>query len=96
LAALKKGAFVLLLHRATTRAQEGGLIGPKPTAAVDATGMESRHTSRYFFKRANRKYSSRLWTKLTVAGDTASHSRPGHVDGQWTTGEGQPDAECYR
>jgi len=35
--------------------------------------MESRHTSRYFFKRANRKHSSRLWTKLTVACDTASH-----------------------
>ena len=41
--------------------------------AADATGMESRHTSRYFFKRANRKHSARLWTKLTVACDTASH-----------------------
>jgi hypothetical protein len=40
---------------------------------VDATGMESRHTSRYFFKRAGRKHSSRLWTKLSVACDTASH-----------------------
>ena len=35
--------------------------------------MESRHTSRYFFKRAGRKHSSRLWTKLTVACETASH-----------------------
>jgi len=35
--------------------------------------MESRHTSRYFFKRANRKHSSRLWTKLTVACETSSH-----------------------
>jgi transposase len=40
---------------------------------VDGTGMESRHTSRYFFKRANRKHSSRLWTKLAVACDTQSH-----------------------
>jgi hypothetical protein len=40
---------------------------------VDATGMESRHTSRYFFKRAGRRHSSRLWTKLTVACDTKSH-----------------------
>ena len=55
------------------RAQEGGLIGAKPTAAIDATGMESRHTSRYFFKRAGRKHNSRLWTKLAVACDTASH-----------------------
>jgi Transposase DDE domain len=35
--------------------------------------LESRHTSRYFFKRAGRKHSSRLWTKLTVAVDTKSH-----------------------
>jgi Transposase DDE domain len=40
---------------------------------VDATGMESRHTSRYFFKRAGRKHNSRLWTKLTVACETSSH-----------------------
>jgi transposase len=50
-----------------------GLIGPSPTAAVDGTGLESRHTSRYFFKRAGRRHTSRLWTKLTVAVDTASH-----------------------
>jgi hypothetical protein len=35
--------------------------------------MESRHTSRYFFKRAGRQHTSRLWTKLTVACETASH-----------------------
>jgi len=40
---------------------------------VDGTGLESRHTSRYFFKRAGRKHTSRLWTKLTVAVDTATH-----------------------
>jgi hypothetical protein len=40
---------------------------------VDGTGLESRHTSRYFFKRAGRKHTSRLWTKLTAAVDTASH-----------------------
>ena len=55
------------------RAQEGGLIGAKPMAAVDATGMESRHTSRYFFQRAGRKHNSRLWTKLTVVCETGSH-----------------------
>ena len=59
--------------RATTSAADRGLIGDRPTAAVDATGLESRHTSRYFFKRAGRKHSSRLWTKLTLACDTASH-----------------------
>lgn len=40
---------------------------------MDGTGLESRHTSRYYFKRAGRKHSSRLWTKLTVAVDTATH-----------------------
>jgi len=55
------------------RARDSGLIPDDATAAVDATGMESRHTSRYFFKRAGRKHSSRLWTKLTVACETSSH-----------------------
>jgi hypothetical protein len=49
------------------------LIQDGATAAVDATGLESRHTSRYFFKRAGRKHNSRLWTKLTVACETSSH-----------------------
>jgi hypothetical protein len=49
------------------------LIGPNPQAAVDATGLESRHTSHYFFQRAGKKHSARLWTTLTVVCDTASH-----------------------
>jgi hypothetical protein len=73
LAAAKKGEVVGLLLGATTSATDRGLIGDKPTAAVDGTGLESRHTSRYFFKRAGRKHTSRLWTKLTVAVDTRSH-----------------------
>lgn len=72
-AAAKKGEVVVLLLRATTSAQDRGLIGDTPTAAVDGTGLESRHTSRYFFKRAGRKHTSRLWTKRTVACDTTSH-----------------------
>lgn len=59
--------------RATTYATECGLISEKPTVAVDGTGLESRHTSRYFFKRARRHHTSRLWTKLVIAIDTASH-----------------------
>ena len=46
---------------------------------MDGTGLESRHTSRYFFKRAGRKHSSRLWTKLTAAVDTATHFLAGSV-----------------
>jgi transposase len=55
------------------RAKDRGLIGAKPEAAIDATGLESRHTSHYFFKRAGRRHSARLWTKLTVVCDTQSH-----------------------
>ena len=58
---------------ATASAADRGLIGEKPTAAVDGTGLESRHTSRYYFKRSGKKHTSRLWTKLTVAVDTGSH-----------------------
>jgi hypothetical protein len=73
LSAAQKGEAVVLLVRATTFAADRGLIAGEPTAAVDSTGLESRHTSRYFFNRSGKKRSSRLWTKLTVAVDTASH-----------------------
>jgi hypothetical protein len=55
------------------RAQQGGLIDDQPEAAVDATGLESRHTSPYFFLRAGKKQAALTWTKLTVACDTGSH-----------------------
>jgi Transposase DDE domain len=45
----------------------------RPEAAVDATGLESRHTSRYFFVRAGRSQGAHGWVKLTVACDTRSH-----------------------
>jgi hypothetical protein len=40
---------------------------------VDAAGLESRHASRYFFKRVGRRHRGRLWTKLTVVCDTRTH-----------------------
>jgi hypothetical protein len=40
---------------------------------VDATGLDSRHTSRYFVTRSGRDHTTRTYTKLTVACDTASH-----------------------
>ena len=55
----------------TTSAVDRGLIPDKPTAAVDATGLESRHTSRYFARRSGAEHAT--WTKLTVACDTATH-----------------------
>jgi hypothetical protein len=38
---------------------------------VDATGLESRHTSTYFARRSGR--ATHCWTKLTAAVDTSSH-----------------------
>ena len=70
-AAPQKGEFVVLLFRAATSASDRGLIGDAPTAAVDATGLESRHTSRYFARRSGAEQAS--WTKLTAAVDTTSH-----------------------
>jgi Transposase DDE domain len=55
------------------RARDGGLIGARPEAAIDATGLESQYTSRYYFKRAGKKHSARSWTKLTVVCHTGSH-----------------------
>jgi hypothetical protein len=63
----------VLLFQATVRARESGLIGDRPEAAIDATGLESRHTSQYFFARAGKKRSARLWTKLTAVCHTGSH-----------------------
>ncbi len=59
--------------RATVDALDRGLIGKKPTAAVDGTGLESRHTSRHFVTRSGRQHTARTYTKLTVVCDTASH-----------------------
>lgn len=70
-AAAKKGEVVVLLLGATASAAGRGLIGDKPTVAVDATGLESRHTSRYFARRSGAEHAT--WTKLTVACDTRSH-----------------------
>ena len=55
------------------RAQHLGLIDDKPEAAVDATGLDSQYTSRYYFARSRKKQSARSWTKLTVVCHTSSH-----------------------
>src|SRR5262249_28149226 len=70
-ASAQKGEAVVLLYRATTSAADRGLIPDRPTVAVDATGLESRHTSTYFAERSGR--TTRPWTKLTAAVDTATH-----------------------
>src|SRR6516164_6360155 len=72
-AAAKKGEPLILFVAAIVRAQDCGLVEQQPEAAVDATGLESQHTSRYYFVRCGKKHSARLWTKLTVVCHTQSH-----------------------
>lgn len=45
----------------------------QPTVAVDATGLDSRHASRYFVARSKGEHTARSWPKLTIACDTHSH-----------------------
>ena len=73
-----------MLDHTVARARELKLIRPSGTddddplardkaklAAADSTGLESRHTSRYFGKRSGRKY--RRYPKLWAAVHAASH-----------------------
>ncbi len=52
------------------------MIAAKPKAAVDATGFETRHVSRYFAwrsKRTNKRRRQRAWPKLTAVLETQCH-----------------------
>lgn len=56
------------------RAGRLGRIGRRPQAAIDATGLETRHASRSYVARAGYERFYRLrWPKLTAVCDTASH-----------------------
>jgi hypothetical protein len=49
-------------------------MGDKPTAAVDGTGLDSRHVSRHYARRRkSRRFLMRRYVLLTVACHTASH-----------------------
>lgn len=54
------------------RARARRLIPEKPKAAIDATGYETRHVSRYFAWRSGRR-KQRAWPKLTAVLETRSH-----------------------
>jgi transposase len=55
------------------RARFRGLIGPKPELAIDATGLDSRHTSRHYARRRGKRYRLRRYVLLAVATHTQSH-----------------------
>ncbi|WP_245906692.1 transposase [Teichococcus aestuarii] len=67
------------------RARSARLIGAAPVAAVDATGLETRHISEHFGKRRGGRKGSghrqRAWPKLTAVLHTHSHLIIGAVTG---------------
>lgn len=65
------------------RAQARGLIDAAPVAAVDATGLETRHVSAYFgMRRANGVgHRQRAWPKLTAVIHAHSHLILGAMPG---------------
>lgn len=78
---LKKHTIRKLISSTVTVAQKGKLVPAKShLSAMDSTGLESGHTSRYFVKRRARsaenayqttKYTR--WPKLALMCDTGSH-----------------------
>jgi len=67
------------------RARLAGLIDASPIAAVDATGLETRHVSEHFGKRRGdgkrSGHRQRAWPKLTAALHTHSHLIVGAMTG---------------
>ena len=64
------------------RARGRGLIDAAPVAAVDATGLETRHVSAYFgLRRGGEGHRQRAWPKLTAVVHAHSHLILGAVPG---------------
>src|SRR5262249_5200033 len=61
------------LTRTVCQARPSGLISPKSRAAIDATGYDTDHASRYYSWRAGKRRRQRYWPKLTAVLETRSH-----------------------
>jgi len=56
------------------RARLRGLLGGKPTAAVDGTGLDSRHASRHYTRRdKSKRFPMRRYVLLSVVCHAESH-----------------------
>lgn len=70
----KKRAFENLLNSIFKQAADCKLLAQRPLAAVDATGMESRHISAYYVCRKGYKRFLRYqWPKVTAVCDAGTH-----------------------
>jgi hypothetical protein len=72
--AAKKRAFEKLLASIFEHAEGLGMLDEPPEAAIDSTGMETRHVSRHFVHCTKRpSYFRRTWPKVTIVCDTHTH-----------------------
>ncbi len=73
---LAKAPAEALLEGVLERCRQAKILGPRtPVAAIDSTGLESRHVSTYYTQRTQQHkghYKSR-YPKLSAVGDTANH-----------------------
>ena len=72
--AYKKRAFEKLLASIFNQAYQAKLIEDCPTAAIDATGLETRYTSQHFIRcRRRESFYRRRWPKLTIVCEIKTH-----------------------
>jgi hypothetical protein len=65
-----------LLDGVLRRCRKAGILGKRtPLAAIDSTGLESRHVSHYYTQRTKTQkgHYKNHYPKLSVVGDTANH-----------------------
>ncbi len=72
-AAPQKRGFRKLQRRAFRLARLRHLIGERPEAAVDGTGLDSRHASTYYARRKGKRRRAKRFVLLAVACHTSSH-----------------------
>jgi hypothetical protein len=71
---VKKRAFEKLLASIFNQAYQLKLIEDCPTAAIDATGLETRYTSQHFIRCKRREsFYRRRWPKLTIVCEIKTH-----------------------
>ena len=72
--AAKKRAFEEMLASIFNQTHQAKLIEDCPTGAIDATGLETRYTSRHFiYCRRRESFYRRRWPKLTIVCDIKTH-----------------------
>ena len=94
---LKGRRFERLLATVFEQAQQARLIDEKPTFAIDATGLESRHVSAHYVDRKGyRRFKRKKWPKLTAVAHTSTHLIAGVVVSQGPSQDSPQFPEAIR